>query len=200
MRNLRNYRRLKSRVDELTRENENLYDCIYNTDVNLNNLDQYSRRVNVEIKNISESINQSNIENHVIEVFKSIGVKVQSYDLVAVHRLGKYIQRKNRNVIVRFINRKNPFACLRNSKKLAVSNLPEYKKLFIIENLCPANKKVFNYLYCLKKENKINSVWTFDGIVFFKKSESSDDYGQKVLHFDDIDYYLSEYSESDGEM
>ena len=58
---------------------------------------------------------------------------------------------------------------------------------------------MFNYLYRLKKENKINSVWTFNGIVFFKKSESSDDYGQKVLHFDDIDY-LSEYSESDGEM
>ena len=63
-----------------------------------------------------------------MEVFKSIGVKVQLYDLVAVHRLGKYIQGKNRNVIVRFINRKNACACLRNSKKLAVSNSQEYKK------------------------------------------------------------------------
>ena len=38
-----NNRRLKSRVDELTRENENLYDRIYNTDVNLNNLDIVGR-------------------------------------------------------------------------------------------------------------------------------------------------------------
>ena len=27
----------------------------------------------------------------------------------------------------------------------------EYKKLYFVENLCPANKKIFNKLYKLKK-------------------------------------------------
>ena len=60
---------------------------------------------------------------------ESIEVKLQSYDLVAVHRIVKFQQGIPRNVIIRFINRKYAFTCLRNSKKLATSNNPEYKKI-----------------------------------------------------------------------
>ena len=127
---------------------------------------------------------------------ESIGVKLQSYDLVAVHCVGKG---KNRNVIIRFINRKYAFTGLRNSKKLATSNNPDYKKLYIIENLCQANKSIFNYLYKLKKENKTRSVWSFNGSVYFKKSSTEDGFGQKIVHVDDIKCYMddSENSESD---
>ena len=62
------------------------------------------------------------------------------------------------------MNRKNAFACLRNSKKLALSNSQEYKSLYVIENLCPSN-----------------------GTVFFNKF----DYGQQVEHFEEIDYFLN---------
>ena len=68
---------------------------------------------------------------------------------------GKLLTGKNRNVIVRFMNRKYPYMCLRNSKKLALSKVPEYKKLYLIGNLCLSFKKIFNYLYKLKKDNKI---------------------------------------------
>ena len=100
-----------------------------------NNLNQYTRRENIEISNISEKIVQQHLEAYVLKVFESIGINLQSYDLVAVHRLGKFVQGKNRNVIVRFINRKNVHTCLRNSKKLAESNTQDYKRLFFIENL-----------------------------------------------------------------
>ena len=39
-------------------------------------------------------------------MLQSIGVKVESYDLVAAHRSGKFFPNKNRNVFVRFLNRK----------------------------------------------------------------------------------------------
>ena len=116
----------------------------------------------------------------------SIDIKLQSYDLVAVHRIGKFISGKNRSVIVRFINRKNAYYCLRNSKKLAGSSNHEYKKLFIIENLCYWNKKIFNYLYRLKKENKIRSVWSYNGSVFYKMSDSEDEIAVRAYHIDDI--------------
>ena len=109
----------------------------------------------MEIRKIPENISQSNIEKYVIKVFESIGVKVQSYDLVAVHQIGKFTQGKHRNVIVRFINRKNAFSCLKHSSKLAKSGITEYRKLFITENLCPANKQIFNYLYKLKKQETL---------------------------------------------
>ena len=49
----------------------------------------------------------------------------------------------------------------------------------------------------MKKENKINNVWTFNDNVFFKKSV--DEFGQKIEHFDDIEYFLDTgFPESDG--
>ena len=168
-----NNRGLKKEIIELRVENNNLYDSLYDIEIQLNNLDQYSRRSNIEIRNISENINQFNLEKYVLKVLDSIDIKLQSYDLVAVHRIGKFISGKNRSVIVRFINRrtrfinrKNAYYCLRNSKKLAGSSNHEYKKLFIIENLCYSNKKIFNYLYRLKKENKIRSVMVIQWICF----------------------------------
>ena len=166
-----NNRGLKKEIIELTVENNNLYDSLYDIEIQLNNLDQYSQRSNIEIRNISENINQFNLEKYVLKVLDSIDIKLQSYDLVAVHRIGKFISGKNRSVIVCFINRKNAYYCLHNSKKLAGSSNHEYKKLFIIENLCYSNKKIFNYLYRLKKENKIRSVWSYNGSVFFIKCQ-----------------------------
>ena len=187
-----NNRRSKKNIGELTVENDNLYDLLYNVELQSNHLDQYSRRSNIEIRNISEKVSQRHIENYVLKVMASIGINLQSYDLVAVHRIGKFIEGKNRNVIVRFMNRKNAFVCLRNSKKLAVSSTHEYRKLFIIENLCPSNRRIFSYLYKLKKSNQIKIVWTFNGVVFFQKVDAGDDHVIKVEHFEDISYYLNQ--------
>ena len=51
--------------DKHTRENENLQDYIYYNKIKINSLDQYSRCSNIEIRNLAESINQSNIEKYV---------------------------------------------------------------------------------------------------------------------------------------
>ena len=192
-----NNRILKRKINELTYENDKLYDCIYNTEIKVTNFDQYSRRNNVELQNISENIKQHNIESYVLKIFESIGIKIQSYDLVAVHRIGKFVHGKHRNVIVRFINSKNAFTCLKNCKNLKKSITPEYKNIYITENLCPTNKKLFNYLYKLKKEKTISSVWTFNGSVFFKMSDVSEERGQRIDHIDDVEYYLSKYSEAE---
>ena len=150
------------------------------------------RRSNIEIRNIPERIGQRNLEQYVLKVLESICVKLVSYDVVAVHCLGKYIEGKHRNVIIRFVNRKNAYSSLPNAKKLATSNIQEYRKLYVIENLCPTYKKIFNYLYKLKKEKKRSNVWSYNGSVFFKKINLDEEYGQKVEHFDDIQYFLDD--------
>ena len=149
-------RSLKKKIRELTAENNDIFDLIYDMEIQTNNLNQYTHRENIEISNISEKIVQRHLEAYVLKVFKSIGINLQSYDLVVVHHLGNFVQEKNRNVIVRFINRKMRIRVFVTLK----SNTQDYKRLFFIENLCPSNKKLFNYLYKLKKENKINKVWS----------------------------------------
>ena len=181
-----NNRNLKKQIHELTSDNKHLYDTIYDIEVKINNLDQYSRRSNIEICNIPEKIGQKNIEAYVLKVMGSIGVHLASYDLVAVHRIGKYTRGKNRNVIVRFVNRKGAYLCLRDSNKLKKSNNAEFKKLYIIENLCPTNKKIFNFLYKLKKLAKIKSVWSYNGTVFYKVNDSEDEFAERADHMDDL--------------
>ena len=55
----------------------------------------------------SRRVSSSAILKHIIDVLSKIGIKVVSYDIVAVHRLGKFIDGKCRNVIIRFTNRKH---------------------------------------------------------------------------------------------
>ena len=102
-----NNRDLKKSMKDLTEYNDELFDKCYQLDCQLTSLNQYSRRNNLEIQGIPERIKQCDLENHVIETFIKIGIKVKSYDIVAVHRLGKYIDGKCRSVIARFTNRKH---------------------------------------------------------------------------------------------
>ena len=64
----------------------------------IKNQDIYSRRNNVEICNIPESVDD-NLEEFIIKMLKSTNMDISSYDIVAVHRLGKKTNR-TRNVIV----------------------------------------------------------------------------------------------------
>ena len=36
----------------------------------------------------------------------------------------------------------------------------------------------------------MHSVWSFNDAVFFKKSDSTDELGQKIEHIEDIEYYI----------
>ena len=64
-----NNRSQKKRICELTEENDDLHDLIYNMEIQMNNLNQYTRHENVEIKIISESIVQRHLEVYVLKVF-----------------------------------------------------------------------------------------------------------------------------------
>ena len=103
-------------------------------------------------------------------------------DIVAVHCLGKYKRGKKRNVIVKFLNRKDTKIVYSNRNKL--KRLPE--RIFLIENLCPEHKSIFNRLYKLYKQEEIYDVWTKNGDVF-----AIFDYESVEIQIEsDIDYYL----------
>ena len=159
---------IKHQIYKLTDSNHDLNDLVYFLENEMDDLNQYSRRENLELQNVPESVVQRDLEKFVLDVFKSIDVDVCSYDLVAVHRIGKISSRRGRNVIVRFVNRKKAYACRENSKRLITSSNILYKKIYITENLCPTYRNIFNRLYKLKKENIIRNVWCKDGHVFCK--------------------------------
>ena len=73
-----NNRSLKKEMGELTVENDNLHDLLYNVELQSNHLDQYSRRSHIEIRNISEKVIQRHIENYVLKVMVAIDINLQS--------------------------------------------------------------------------------------------------------------------------
>ena len=88
-------------------------------------------------------------------VLHSIGVTIESYDIVAARRIGAKINGKNRKVIIRFLIRKNAsYLSIKNGKKLKYSKNEDYKNYFINANLGPEFRQIFNKLYKLKKIGK----------------------------------------------
>ena len=124
-------------------------------------------------------------------MLKSTNMDISSYDIVAVHRLGKKTNR-TRNVIVRFLNRKDAYKTLKLNQKL--KSIPQYKKIYITENLCPINKKIFNALYKLKKSEVIIAVWSFNGNVYYKIEE--EDEFQQASSLQDIQFLFDENDEN----
>ena len=75
---------------------------IINLEIQNNNVDQYSRRNNVEISGIPQSVTDNQLEEKVIDILKAIDVSITSNKIEACLCLGK----KKKNVIVWVINRK----------------------------------------------------------------------------------------------
>ena len=178
---------LKKKILSLEKKYNEVSDKLYESEIYASKQDQYLRRNNVEFCGIPEHVTDKKLEEYIIKLLKSLKVdKIESYDIVAAHRLGRYTQGKPRNVIVRFLNRKNAYRCLGASKKLRNSTNAEFKRIYVIENLCPMNKRIFGALYKLKKNNKIKSVWSYNGSVFYTELQDEEPY--KVLHLDEIQY------------
>ena len=88
--------KLKSRVDSLEEK-------IIELDISRNELDQYTRRNNIEIQGIPATMSDDHLEYKVLDICKSINVTLENSDIERCHRIGKS---DPKTTIVRFVNRK----------------------------------------------------------------------------------------------
>ena len=154
--------------------------------MNLSQFQQYSRRDNIEISGIPDSVYDEHLESPVINILRRIGVKnLESYEIIACHRLKKLKRGLPANVIVRFVNRKRAYACLDNRRNLKW--IKDFPKLFIVENLCPKFKSIYDACVELKNEGKIKHVWTYNGLVHYKITDNIKDRGTKIFHMSDLE-------------
>ena len=175
-------KRLKTKVNVF--ENK-----INDLEIQNNNLDQYSRRNNIEISGIPQSVSDIQLEEKVIDILKVIDVNITMNEIEACHRLGK----KMKNVIVQVINRKHCLKALRNKRKLKsidknAIGIPN-ANLFISENLTPANSKLEFNCGKLKRDSKIEKCYTINGIVHIAKSDKL----MKIYHLKDLQELFPEY-------
>ncbi len=153
----------------------------------LNELNAYTRRCNIEIRNVSEDIPDNQLEDFVIKMLSSIEVIVRPGDIVGVHRLGKRFAGRSRTVICRFVNRKDSYASLKNQRNLRYTH--HFRNIWITENLCPTHRKVFNILYKNRKKHLIYDVSSHNGLIYTIMNEG--DQRKKIESVEEAELFVS---------
>ena len=119
--------------------------------IEINN--QYTRRNNLEIHGISEDIQDEELEEKVVEILKSVDIKVNKENIEACHRLPKRRRESCKRTIIRFVNRKTVEESIKSKSKLKNVN----RQIFFAENLNKYFQKIAWLCRKLKKESIIDS-------------------------------------------
>ncbi|XP_017303870.1 uncharacterized protein LOC108253775 [Diaphorina citri] len=148
----------------------------------LNDIEQYSRRSNVQINNIPVVANED-IGELLREMGEKIGVHIDyKMDIQAAHR----VPSRNENskpIIVKFTNRakRDEFLVAANKKKLKCSQLEATKELlfsansqiYVNNHLSPDNKKIFYEARKCVRERKLKTVRFRNGKVYVQRDDMS---------------------------
>lgn len=157
---------LKKRVSEL--ENEKKNDETNQLKKEINKLEQYGRRNNLEVHGLAESLNENLLEK-LNKIADQIEVPRLTTDNVeAVHRIPTKTK-KTPMVIVRFINRNDRDAWLKNKQKLRSG--AEVDNVYLEENLTASNRKLFFDVRTKAKHLGYKFIWHKEGCSYVRKRE-----------------------------
>lgn len=174
---------------QLRPEIEKLKSSMKKNEKDLSQFMQYNRRENIEIVGIPQSVSDQDLEGVVVNILQRIGVTHLSYyDIAGCHRL-KNRKTSSSNVIVRFVCRKMVGECFDNAKNIRKA-IPEFPNLRIEENLCPRYTTLYEKCEELRKQNKIKLLWTYNGQIYFTKTNNKKERGKMILHESDLEYHF----------
>ena len=194
---------LSTKVNAVTLENKKLKkninkllylrDEVFDMDCRLIECEQYSRRESLVISGIPNSVLQKDLENEVKLILNSIGCRVNSYDISACHRLGRFNQNAKYppRTIVRFTNRKIVLFCLDNRDRLINIRDSLKMNLRFFENLCDANEEVLRSCKLLKENNIIHDYYLRNGFVKLIVKEGNRPF--KIIHPELLEEKFSEF-------
>ena len=154
-------------VADRDREIADLKQQLKCTSLQLNELEQYSRRLCVNVSGVPETAGEST-DRVVMDLARMAGVAVTPADIDRSHRVGKVIRGGTRSIIVRFTNfsrRQDFYNARRELRKpktvegSAVSTKTA-EKVFISDNLTRSNQETMYEARRLRKAGKLHSAWT----------------------------------------
>lgn len=174
---------LKKRIEVLERDkvNKRLNDNnakIVSVETEVNRLEQYGRRNNVEFSGFPEAITDKDLEKSVINLLSEIDVVVEEKDIEACHRIGRRSDKGPRRTVVRFVNRKNCYKIFANKKKLKGLKPKKVNlggnAIYANYSLCPAYRKLWYRAKLLFQAQRIHSFWISNGTLKLRVTDSSE--------------------------
>lgn len=138
--------------------------------------EQYSRSRNLEIQGVPKSENES-----VLDIVSKIGTVITENitvsDIEVCHRVPTRDPLKS-NILVQFTSRTKRDAVLKKAKKTRINHkdigLDTAAPVYVNEHLCPALKRLLGMAVKRKHECSWKSVWSYNGKIFAKETDSSD--------------------------
>ena len=196
---------LKTAISSLQAENQKLLDNVSKMEVTLatkvDDLEQYSRRSCLRIAGIEEKENEDTSEL-VLELADRLNIDVRPDDIEVSHRVGPLRRRqsayvdgaddigmmvdsqpsKSREIIVMFRNRNARLALLKGRAVLRKKR----EKTYINEDLTQARKSLAFQCRQLKRENKIQKTWVYNGNINIMDNNGKN---VKISHITELTKY-----------
>ena len=146
---------------------------LINNQIEINNLDQYSKWNNIVIQGIPQSVKSKDLEDQVINVLDKVNVKVTKNGIKVCRRLGD-----SRKTIRRFVSGKHSLEELKNKKMLMSVDLTRIRldkntNLFLSQNLSSYNNKIAFHCRELSQKRLIDSTCVYGGKVFIRIQDNS---------------------------
>lgn len=171
---------VKNVNQEMKKENNRLTNEVKTLRHELTELQQYSRRNNLEIKGIPPAPSE-NLISVMTSICHLLSTEFDESDVEAIHR----VPSKNKdepNIIVKFASRKVRDSILKKAKKQRLNTTllsfdDHENPVFINEHLCPAIKILLGKARKAKKEKQWKHTWVSDGKILMRKTDTS-----HVLH------------------
>lgn len=182
-----NVSNMEAKLQESLMKNVLLEEKIHEINSKHDDLEQYTRKYNLEIDGIPE-VHGEDLEDVVIKLARSIDADVGPEDIDIVHRFKKGKRQPN-PIIVRFNNyysKKEMYYGRRKLRKVNVRHISGAEKIYINENLTSQRAALFKKVRDKKRLRQGWKVWTTDGKIFVKP-DSSLDYITRINSIEDLE-------------
>lgn len=169
-------RGLKAENARLVKENCELTKQITETKDDLAELQQYSRRANLELKGIPKSTEKT-VTEIVTALSTKVGVTLSPADIDVAH----WVPTKDRNVsniVIKFMScaARDKLLCATKKMRLNTSDLgiAGSTPVYLNEHLCPSYKALLGKAIAAKKRHNWRHAWVANGRILMKKADNSD--------------------------
>lgn len=167
---------LRSEKEELTAMNKSLIARNESLERRIGDLEQYSRKSNLEIKGVPFTQGE-NCMTILQTIASKIDCPVSTSDIEVVHRVPSASDTKH--LLVRFHSRalKTDFISKARKARLNTSDIgfskARGKPVFVNDHLTPQNKQLFSKALQLKKDKSWRFLWTDDCVIKARQSTDS---------------------------
>ncbi len=178
-------------IRRLEFENQKDKKKIVDLTTTLDELQQDTLRSNVQIVGLPESKEKEDDAKKIIKLANDkLKMKLKKQDLSEVYRLGKKIEGKMRDIVVKFAEKKARDKFYLKRKETAPHKDPK-QNIYINDQLTELRKGLFYQARKSLKAHKLHAAWTQNGNVLVRKSEGGSVI--QILTYEDLRALQDQY-------